>query len=164
MASRDVREEEHRPQFLCDRDVGDPEPAEEADDRHRNLDVPGHIEPVALAITDEGSAEADRHERAGEGEPQPGDRCALAPDRQWPDEVHHEQRDRDRGECPADGGHGDLLGGDAEQEHLRRGQPGEKRRPGKPDGAERPSGDNRGELVHRTEHAERCRSQEGERH
>ncbi len=68
MFARHMRKKEHGPELLTDGDVSESQPSEQSGDRHCQVDMPGHLEPVALAVEDEGDSEQSGYYSASQGE------------------------------------------------------------------------------------------------
>ena len=150
-----VGQEEHRPQLFRHRDVGEPQPGEQADDRMGEHDMAGQVEPVPAPVGHIGDAEACRRHEAGQREPQASDRVALAPRGQRGGQVHRQQRHRDRGQGAPGLHHAFLLRGEPGREQPGGAQPGRERGPGQGDRPQWAMRHHRRELVQRAGHPHR---------
>jgi hypothetical protein len=128
-----VGQEEHRPELFRNRDISQPEPAEQADDRVREHGVPGQVEPVPAPVGYIGDPEARGRHEPRQREPQPGNRVTLPPRGQRGGEVHRQQGDRDRGQASPGFHHRLPLRGDPGRQQRRSAQPGHERDPGQGD-------------------------------
>ena len=88
--TRDVGEQEHRPELLGHTDVGEPEPGEQPDDRVGQNHVTVQIKPVPPAIDHVDNPVTGGHHESAHGEAQSRHRGPLATRRQRREDVHYQ--------------------------------------------------------------------------
>ena len=116
-----VGEQEHGPQLLGYGDVGQAEPAEQAEVGMGQDPAGDQAEPERLTVEGVGDTESGGEHQKPEGQAQAQHHGAFAPGRQRTGQVPHRQRDPAEGGGTAGADGAGVAGGEAEREGPHRG-------------------------------------------